>query len=184
MSAETGSSYQPFSNGAGGPEWRGCRRGPGWTPVEIVAMVLGFILFWPIGLAIVGWKIWQRNASYPGDIVTFAQEKWGHRSNWGPVAYGQTGARRSQWWMSGSGVGAANMGPTGNSAFDDWRASELARLEEERNKLVQAEREFAAYIENLRRAKDREEFDRFMEQRQPGQMNSGQVNSSGPGPVS
>ena len=57
------------------------------------------------------------------------------------------------------------MGSTGNRAFDEWRATELARLEEERQKLVAAEREFASYMENLRRAKDREEFDRFMSAR-------------------
>ena len=44
----------------------------------------------------------------------------------------------------------------------------LARLEEEHQKLVAAEREFASYMENLRRAKDREEFDRFMSARRNG----------------
>jgi Protein of unknown function (DUF2852) len=55
------------------------------------------------------------------------------------------------------------MGSTGNRAFDEWRAAELARLEEERQKLVAAEREFAEFMENLRHARDREEFERFME---------------------
>ena len=36
---------------------------------------------------------------------------------------------------------------------------------EERRKLETAEREFADYIESLRRAKDREEFERFMRDR-------------------
>ncbi|SFK40836.1 DUF2852 domain-containing protein [Methylocapsa palsarum] len=170
MSAETGHSYQPFSSGAGRPdEWRGCRRGPGWTPAEIVAMVLGFVLFWPIGLAVIGWKIWQKNSGYQGDLVSYAQAKWDGRSGW-TSAYGQGGAWRSSWWTN---CRSSAMGPTGNSAFDDWRSSELARLEEERDKLVQAEREFGAYIENLRRAKDREEFDRFMAQRQSGQGTGG-----------
>ncbi len=31
-----------------------------WRPIEIVAMVLGFILYWPIGGAIVCAKIWQK----------------------------------------------------------------------------------------------------------------------------
>jgi hypothetical protein len=52
---------------------------------------------------------------------------------------------------------------TGNRAFDEWRAAELARLEEERQKLVAAEREFAEFMENLRHARGREEFERFME---------------------
>ena len=57
------------------------------------------------------------------------------------------------------------MRPTGNRAFDEWRDSELARLEEERRKLEEAEREFAVHIEELRRARDREEFERFMKSR-------------------
>ena len=57
------------------------------------------------------------------------------------------------------------MRPTGNTAFDDWRAGELSRLEEERRKLEDAEREFAEHIDQLRRARDREEFDRFMNAR-------------------
>jgi len=56
------------------------------------------------------------------------------------------------------------MGSTGNRAFDEWRATELARLEEERQKLVAAEREFAEFMENLRHARDREEFERFMDE--------------------
>jgi len=52
------------------------------------------------------------------------------------------------------------MGSTGNRAFDEWRAFELARLEEERQKLVAAEHEFAEFMENLRHARDREEFER------------------------
>ena len=27
---------------------------------EVIAMVLGFAVFWPIGLAILGYKLWQR----------------------------------------------------------------------------------------------------------------------------
>src|ERR1700693_6268759 len=57
--------------------WRGRRCGVGrWSPFEIVAMVLGFIVFWPIGLAILGFKMWQRRSGYPGDLQTAAQEKW------------------------------------------------------------------------------------------------------------
>jgi hypothetical protein len=65
------------------------------------------------------------------------------------------------------------MRATGNSAFDDWRNTELARLEEERRKLVQAEREFSEHLDRLRRARDREEFDRFMNERRNAQSNSG-----------
>lgn len=46
-----------------------------------------------------------------------------------------------------------------NSAFEEYRAGELARLEEE-------ERAFHDYLERLRTARDREEFEAFMRDRQ------------------
>src|SRR5690606_41632238 len=51
---------------------------------------------------------------------------------------------------------------TGNVAFDDWREKELERLAEERRKLDEMRNEFDEYVRELRRAKDQEEFDRFM----------------------
>ena len=143
------------------------RRRASWKPIEIIAMVLGFIFFWPIGLAILGVKIWQKRTGHDGDMVGFVQQKWQEKSmgNW------SMGCRSSNdvapRWSAGNfgmnGFGA--MRSTGNVAFDDWRATELARLEEERRKLADAEREFADHMENLRRARDREEFERFMSAR-------------------
>ena len=54
---------------------------------------------------------------------------------------------------------------TGNVAFDDWRKAELERIEEERRKLDAMREEFDNYLRELRRAKDQEEFDRFMRDR-------------------
>jgi hypothetical protein len=160
MSADTGNTYQSCStHPSGGAQWRGCAPGEPWKVVEILAMVLGFIVFWPIGLAVLGWKFWQRKSGYPGDLVSFGREKWGSRANW---ASGRWGFAANNWQGFASGS-------TGNRAFDEWRATELARLEEERNRLAAAEREFAAYMENLRHAKDREEFERFMNQRRDRQ---------------
>ena len=51
------------------------------------------------------------------------------------------------------------MGRTGNSAFDSYREETLKRLEEERDA-------FLSFLEQLRAAKDRAEFDQFMTSRQ------------------
>ncbi|HUB65456.1 MAG TPA: DUF2852 domain-containing protein [Methylocella sp.] len=153
-------TYQSSSNRpSGGTHWHGCGAGEPWKLVEILAMVLGFIVFWPIGLAVLGWKFWQRKTGYPGDIVAFGREKWG--ANW---SSGRWGFTANNW--PGSGFDTS---PTGNRAFDEWRAAELARLEEERQRLAAAEREFADYMENLRHARDREEFERFMNERRDRQ---------------
>ena len=50
------------------------------------------------------------------------------------------------------------MGRTGNTAFDAYREETLKRLEEERDA-------FVSFLEQLRAAKDRAEFDQFMANR-------------------
>ena len=53
----------------------------------------------------------------------------------------------------------AHVGRTGNTAFDAYREETLKRLEEERDA-------FVSFLDELRSAKDRAEFDQFMAQRQ------------------
>jgi hypothetical protein len=148
-------SCSPRRNG--GSHGRGYWQGEPWKPVEILALVLG-------------WKFWQKKSGYPGDIISFGREKWEKWANWLNWARGSGGWRFAvnNWAASGSG-----MGSTGNRAFDEWRGTELARLEEERQKLVAAEHEFAEFMENLRHARDREEFERFMDAHRNRQAPSG-----------
>jgi len=146
------------SNGArefGPGEWArwrsyGCRPSR-WTAFELVAMVLGFIVFWPIGLAILAYKFWQRRNG-GDDLQTLATAKWRE-------------ARSAMSAGPWSGYGRSYAGASGNAAFDEWKRAELERLEAERRKLDEAHREFAEYSDNVRKAKDREEFERFMNAR-------------------
>jgi hypothetical protein len=145
--------------------WRRGACGMGrWTPFEIIAMVLGFIVFWPIGLAILGYKFWQRRNGGP-DLQTVAANTWSSARS------AMSGGSASRPWSGGSwGRGFAPS--TGNRAFDEWKNAELARLEEERRRLEDAHREFSDFVETIRKAKDREEFERFMNERRnraPGQ---------------
>ena len=41
-----------------------------WTPFSFGLMVLGFIVYWPLGLAVLAYNIW----AHPGDA-----ERWFHR---------------------------------------------------------------------------------------------------------
>ncbi len=61
--------------------------------------------------------------------------------------------------------GPAGFGGTGNAAFEEYRRNELKRLDEERRKLDEEARAFRDFVEELKRAKDREEFDAFMAKR-------------------
>ena len=134
-------------------EWRAMwRRGRSctgrWTLFELATMVLGFMVFWPIGLAVLVYKMWQRKSG-ADDLQTVMTAKW----NEARAAWSRSSAR--SWSPAG----------TGNAAFDQWKSAELARLEAERRKLEDAAREFAEFLDNVRHAKDREEFDRFMAER-------------------
>jgi hypothetical protein len=75
------------------------------------------------------------------------------RAEFGDMARDARGWTRQEW------------SATGNAAFDDYRADTLRRLDEERRRLEEEGRAFAEFLTNLRRARDKEEFDRFMAER-------------------
>jgi hypothetical protein len=60
--------------------------------------------------------------------------------------------------MSVTRADTAEMRPSGNSAFDAYKADTLRRLEEEQDR-------FEAFLSRLRDAKDKAEFDQFMKER-------------------
>jgi biopolymer transport protein ExbB/TolQ len=121
---------------------------PAWTPATIALMVLGFIFFWPLGLAMLAYIIWGDRL---GDFKRQVNEK----------TDSMFGSFRNCGKSESFGFG----GTTGNAAFDDWRREELDRLAEERRKLEEARADFEAYAQELRRARDKEEFERFMNER-------------------
>lgn len=121
---------------------------PEWTPATIALMVLGFVVFWPLGLAMLAYILF-------GDRLSAFKRDANARVD------GFARACRSGRWRD-KGFQFAS----GNMAFDDWRKAELDRIEEERRKLDEMRAEFDAYMRELRRARDQEEFDRFMRDRE------------------
>lgn len=121
---------------------------PSWTPLTIALMVLGFVLFWPLGLAMLAYILWGDRFHRMADD---AREQF--RAGGG-------------WRCGGAARGPAGFGRTGNVAFDDYRAREIERLEAERAKLDAMRAEFDEFLRELRRARDKEEFDRFMAERE------------------
>jgi len=117
---------------------------PAWTPATIALMVVGFVVFWPLGLAMLAYILW-------GDRLDEFKGDWGKA---GKSLFGSCRRHRGH-----------RFAPTGNVAFDEWRGKELERLAEERRKLEELREEFDAYARELRRAKDQQEFDRFMAER-------------------
>jgi Protein of unknown function (DUF2852) len=129
--------------------YHGCGVKKRWSPWEIGAVVGGFIVFWPLGLLALGLKMWK------GEIWNGASEM---KAPWKdfkkPEKYGF-----AKEWQTHRG--------SGNSAFDDYKKAQLERLEAERRKLDDEQRAFGEYLAKLRKAKDQDEFDRFMRERNP-----------------
>ena len=111
--------------------------------MSIGLMILGFVVYWPLGLAMLAYILW-------GDRMKAAWEE--HRPEFRRMA-------------RETGFTQASYGRTGNVAFDEYRERELKRLEEERAALEKMRNEFDEFLRNLRKAKDQEEFDRFMAKR-------------------
>ena len=127
---------------------------PAWTPATIALMVLGFMVFWPLGLAMLAYIIWgDRLEGFKADVNRATDN---FACSFRKSTQGRHGMRAS----------------SGNAAFDDWRDAELARLDQERKKLDEMRCEFDQHMRDLRMARDREEFDRFMANRQASQNKS------------
>ena len=128
---------------------------PAWSPLTVTGTILGFMIYWPLGLAMIAYVVWGDRFMSESQELTGKLRSFGRRSG-----------------MTGQGVGGGFGGfqgtgftRTGNVAFDDYREATLKRLEEERVQLEAQEREFADFMKELRRARDKEEFDRFMQSR-------------------
>ena len=123
-------------------------------PAWIALIVLGFIAWWPLGLAVLAFTIWSGRMGC-GFHAGYGHDRWQHKM--------ERMQRKMDWMRAkvsgGSGAGAWSHGPSsGNRAFDEYRAETLKRLEEE-------QREFRDFLERLRLAKDKAEFDQFMSER-------------------
>jgi hypothetical protein len=110
-------------------------------PAWITAMIVGFLLWWPLGLAVLGYTIWSGRMGC------------GTRRDWKASDIGREVMR----WRSGM----TQFRSTGNAAFDEYREETLRRLEEEAD-------EFQTFLGRLRKAKDKAEFDQFMADRRGG----------------
>ena len=126
-------------------------------PAWIALIVLGFMVWWPIGLSVLAFTIWsgRMGCGYYGghDRWQNKMERMQHKMDW----------MRSRM-SGGPWSGGWNHAPSsGNRAFDEYRTDTLRRLEEE-------QREFREFLDRLRFAKDKTEFDQFMAERRNRQM--------------
>ena len=130
---------------------RGRRR---WSFLEIAVVVGSFIVFWPLGIAALVLKLVKGELWSGASDMAPPWQKWKDNDGFGFAKDWSKG--RGHWQPS-----------SGNAAFDAYRKEQLEKLEAERRKLDDERKAFAEHLAKLRMAKDQQEFERFMSERQP-----------------
>ncbi len=120
------------------------RRGEAWLddrgrPAWIVATVAGFVVFWPIGLGLLAYMIWSKR------MFSRSCGQRRHRHDAGREMFREF-------------TGREGFRSSGNAAFDSYKADTLRRLQDEQEA-------FESFLDRLRQAKDKTEFDAFMDDR-------------------
>jgi Protein of unknown function (DUF2852) len=145
--ADPSAAAPRFAAGGGITSWPA--RAEAWLDARgrkawVIAMILGFIFFWPVGLALLGYMIWSKRMFNSSCAARMHDRHEDRQGRW---------ARK----MGRMGYGRDHMS-SGNTAFDAYKTDTLKRLEEEQHA-------FETFLQRLRDAKDKSEFDTFMDDR-------------------
>ena len=119
-------------------------------PAWIALIVLGFWVFWPLGLAILVYTIWsgRMGCGYHG-----GSDRWQHKM--------ERMQSKMDWMRAKMSGGARRLAAR---AFE--RQSRLRRIpHRDAQRLEEEQREFREFLDRLRIAKDKAEFDQFMAER-------------------
>ena len=110
-------------------------------PAWIALTILGFVVWWPLGLSILAFTIGS------GRMGCWKRGRFGR---WQHGDADRAYSKQARW--------SGKTQTSGNRAFDEYREETLKRLEEE-------QREFVDFLERLRLAKDKAEFEQFLAER-------------------
>lgn len=113
-----------------------------WSGLNIAAMVLGFIVFWPVGLFMLYWIMKGRSVQ---DLPRGIRRKWSKVSG------------------SWHGTESYSQGDRGdNTVFNEFQQTQYDRIREIKDEIKERSRRFGEFRANARRRADEEEFNRFM----------------------
>jgi hypothetical protein len=121
-------------------------------PAWIALIVLGFMAWWPVGLLVLAFFLGSGRMGCSHRNGGHWQAHWQSKMERMQSKMDRMRSRMEgrDWWGTPPS--------SGNRAFDEYRTETLRRLEDE-------QREFKEFLERLRFAKDRSEFDQFMAER-------------------
>lgn len=128
-------------NKSGDHSWGFCggrlSRKANWSGVNIAAMVVGFVFFWPIGLFILYWILTGRNAQ---ELPPAARAQWSKM-------FGGTGMKDSE---------------SDNIVFQEYQQTQYDRISEIKGEIKERARRFASFRDSAKRRADQDEFNQFM----------------------
>ncbi len=116
---------------------RCCSKG-NWSGMNIATMVIGFILFWPIGLLVLYWIFTGRNVK---DLPGAVQDKWTNMFGSGKRGEDSSGA---------------------NTVFDEFQQTQYDRITEMKEEIKNRARSFKNFRADAKRRADEAEFNEFM----------------------
>lgn len=108
-----------------------------WSGRNIAAMVVGFILFWPIGLILLYWNITGRDVR-------------------------ELPAAIRGMWSKATGRGTSGLATQDNVVFREYQQTQYDRIRDIKSEIEERARRFKAFREEARRRRDEDEFNRFM----------------------
>ncbi|MCB1788277.1 MAG: DUF2852 domain-containing protein [Gammaproteobacteria bacterium] len=109
-----------------------------WSGANIAAMVLGFVLFPPLGLAVLIWTMMGRPIQ---DLPGWVREKWTRM-------FGKGGTRSSD--------------ENENVVFNEYQQTQYDRISEIKEEIKRRAEAFRTFRFDAKRRADRREFDDFM----------------------
>jgi len=127
--------------------WTRCRqhgsnRCGNWSAINIAAMILGFVVFWPVGLLIMFSNMSGRDVK---DLPKEIRDLW----------TGLTGS-----WNRNDGFSKSDY--SDNDVFNEYQQTQYDRIHEIKEEIKARSRSFKEFRANLKRRANEEEFNRFM----------------------
>lgn len=109
-----------------------------WSAANIAAMVLGFILFAPLGFVVLLWTFMGRPIQ---ELPAWVRDKW------------------SQFVV---GKNARSCGDSRNTVFNEYQQTQFDRIREIKDEIKNRADAFRRFRFDAKRRKDQQEFDDFM----------------------
>ena len=120
-----------------------------WSGLNIAAMILAFVVFWPIGLLILFSNLSGRDVR---DLPQGIREQFSRL--------------KASWNQSDGGFNRSDY--SDNDVFNEYQQTQYDRIHEIKEEIKARSRSFKEFRENLKRRAHEEEFNHFMADKPQG----------------